>query len=180
MSKKKIVFDSVALGLNVLMLIFFALPFVPGASMFLFVGNMGILMSLVGAGFEGVLMVVLVFLMFLLMLFTLLNICFLAVALLCDLNVIKNKDGLAKGFKKTALILSSIDIAFMALIIIIGIVLYEAQITYFSAIINLLLTIAIVVLTNLAKSKKNDVADEEAKPEVVEKPKSDEKKEDKE
>ena len=168
MSKKKIVFDSVALGLNVLLLIFFALPVIPGASMFFFIENASLFMS-AGQSAEGVILAIVTLLMILFMVLTILNICFLTVALLCDINVIKNQEKLAYAFKKTALILSSIGIAFMAIILILFIMLSAGEISYLSDIVNLLLTIAIVVLTSLAKGKKHAVATAEpAKVEATE------------
>lgn len=109
MCKRKIVYDSVTLGLNVLMLILFAIPLIMTISTYTIVG---LLPTLTPSGSIDVLDV-LSFIIGLgsvfMLIFVLINIVAMTLALLCDCNVIKNEK-LGKAMKTLTFVLSIISI----------------------------------------------------------------------
>lgn len=154
MSKKKIIFDSVALGLNVLLFILFAIPLVEGISVFNLMGLIGNIDIGNSIDISDIFELLVILSAFLLMIFVIINIIAMTLALLCDLNVIKNEK-LSKAMKTTAHIFSVINIALAIIFAYSAIVALSREAsTIVTIILYEVLAIAIVVLTKKSKLKK--------------------------
>ena len=156
MNKKKIIFDSVALGLSVLFLCLLAMPVVENLSFYSIISIADILTEIGSAGTDPVQLVLLVDVLFmvLLLIFLILITIFLTLALLCDLNVIKSEK-LLRAMKITSLTLSSINIFFSVVIFGASFMLWMEEVNFVSMAFILIWSIASVVLIAKAKGKKN-------------------------
>lgn len=165
MSKKKIIFDSIAIGLGVLFLALLAIPVAGDVSCYTFISAIS---ELTPSGevqpFEVIMFLTALFMLFLL-LFIIIITSFMIVVLLCDLNVIKNEK-LVKAFRKTSLVLASINIAFTVLLLPLLGLLYEKLANYFSIVVLILLAIACVVIISISRDKKNKSETTDDKKEV--------------
>ncbi len=155
MKSRKLIFDSIGLGLSVLALIFFALPLVSRVSAFSYLG-------LISAMFEvgGVYIAWALFLL-LLLLSVIALIVLYALLLLCNLGVMKSEK-LYAGCHKANKILAGFNIFFVLVITILIIALTESFAAPGYAFVVLEIAISIATLVMLAKSKKTQVATQSA------------------
>ncbi len=155
MKSRKLIFDSIGLGLSVLALIFFVLPLVANASAFSYVG---IISSMFEAG--GAYIVWALFLL-LLLLSVIALIVLYALLLLCNLGVMKSEKLYARCHKANK-ILAGFNIFFVLVITVIIIALTESVSAPGYAFVVLEIAISIATLVMLAKSRKTQVATQSA------------------
>lgn len=164
MSKRKIIYNSITLGLNVLMLVLFAIPFVEIISVYQIIGFLPTLAPSGSIDILDVLSFIIAISSILMLIFVLINTIAMTLALLCDCNIIKNEK-LEKSMKTLTFVLSIINIIISVIFAFACIYALSREI---STIIILLLFIAISIAMTVTSKKTLKVNNKATGENVVE------------